>query len=56
MANPVTSGPSELETEKPSASQLKFAARSSARPIAPTTWLTATWNIMKPVPIMVLAA
>ena len=56
MANPVTSGPSEPEMENPSASQLKFAVRSSGLPIAPTTWLTATWNTMKPVPISVLAA
>ena len=56
MANPVKSGPMEPETENPSASQLKFSARSSGRPSAPTTWFAATWNTMKPVPISVLAA
>ena len=55
MAKPAISGPSEPEVEKPSASQLKLVARSSAPPIAPTTWLTATWNTMKPVPISALA-
>ena len=41
MAKPVISGPSEPDTENPSASQVKLAARSSER-----------YGLVRPVPLL----